>query len=44
MPPVNEAAWILAPKGDLKRFSAAYNSPLEDELVIEVIMATEVEP
>ncbi|KAJ1709100.1 putative alcohol dehydrogenase [Aspergillus flavus AF70] len=35
MPPVNEAAWILAPKGDLKRFSAAYNSPLEDELVIE---------
>ena len=36
MSPLNEAAWILKPRGDLKRFTAAYNAPLEGEIVIEV--------
>ncbi|KAH8432859.1 zinc-binding alcohol dehydrogenase family protein [Aspergillus melleus] len=35
MPPLNEAAWILKPKDDLKRSTAAYNPPLEGEIVIE---------
>ncbi|KAI9369430.1 chaperonin 10-like protein [Aspergillus egyptiacus] len=35
MPPLNEAAWILEPKGDLKRSAAAYNTPSEGEIVIE---------
>lgn len=39
MSPVNEAAWILEPKGDLKRFTAAYNTPAEGEIVIEVGLA-----
>lgn len=36
MSPLNEAAWILKPKSDLKRFTAAYNAPSFDEVVIEV--------
>nr|XP_001394807.2 alcohol dehydrogenase [Aspergillus niger CBS 513.88] len=35
MSPLNEAAWILKPKSDLKRFTAAYNAPSFDEVVIE---------
>ncbi|GKZ39012.1 hypothetical protein AbraIFM66950_011670 [Aspergillus brasiliensis] len=35
MLPSNEAAWILQPKGDLKRFTAAYHAPSFDEIVIE---------
>ncbi|GAQ44580.1 hypothetical protein AtubIFM56815_004748 [Aspergillus tubingensis] len=35
MSPLNEAAWILKPKSDLKRFTAAYNVPSFDEIVIE---------
>ncbi|KAI3003071.1 hypothetical protein CBS147346_5536 [Aspergillus niger] len=35
MSPLNEAAWILKPKTDLKRFTAAYNAPSFDEVVIE---------
>ncbi|KAL4894281.1 chaperonin 10-like protein [Aspergillus ambiguus] len=35
MSPMNEAAWILEPKGDLKRFTAAYNAPSFDEIVIK---------
>lgn len=36
-PPVNEAAWIQEPKGELKTLSASYNSPGEGEIVIKVV-------
>lgn len=36
MSPANQAAWMLKPKGDLKRFTAAYNAPSIGEIVIKV--------
>lgn len=36
MPPANEAAWGLEPKGVLKISTAPYNVPSQDEIVIHV--------
>lgn len=33
---VNEASWILEPKGDLRVLPAPYPAPLQDEIVIKV--------
>ncbi|KAJ5496980.1 hypothetical protein N7463_008967 [Penicillium fimorum] len=35
MPTVNEAAWILEPKSNLKVLPALYSTPLQDEIVIK---------
>lgn len=33
---MNQAAWILEPKGDLSVLSAPYPVPMQDEIVIKV--------
>ncbi len=36
MSPVNEAAWSLEAKGDLKVLTAPYTTPSQNEIVVKV--------